>query len=643
MVVILILCATNLWLISLETVKAQEYPHGRFYMQPSNNVFYTNVTSVGTRFNVTFYAYNLTEAGVWAYQFKAYCDPAVLNITRAWRAHWDSSWIFYGHTTVGVTPSIGLDVNGYYALVGDTLQSPETAYTIPGPVILGIVEFNITVAPTTGMLSSVLNITNANSRWLGPTPGTPHYPTYENGNYEYHYVPVPLPKPYLKIEPETVTAVKPREFVVNVTIKNLVEDWHLIGLQFRLKYNTTFLKAISVTNGSFLMPWAIYGTYPIGMIDEELSEVVFGDFLLPNATGKWDHSEFPHGEGVVAQIKFLPKSHTAVSFDLNLSLGAFPGFFIDKERTYIPYDPPQNATYIYDPLGKPLINVTPGLYTASHIAETFNINITINDLDARWNMTYAEFKLVYNNACLQFLDVLEGPFLGQFGSTMFNHTEGDDYTKVNITLTPTVGYPSGTGTLATIRFNVTSSPGRSTLALNDTRLLDFEMKDVLYEAQDGYYQLHEVLIHSIIWETKTFDIVTVSNTSVAPVPMNFNQTYKLLYFNVTGYDDTVGFVNITIPKALLNASIMDWYVIVGGWRVQPIVVENATHTMLYFTFSSSVNSVHILGTWVVPEMPTSFLLLVLLAACLTSLAFAKRIQLKKRKESLLNITLLKSP
>jgi hypothetical protein len=635
MIAVIILSAMIPWITSLKLVKAQVYPTGRFYMQPSNNVFYTNETTVSTRFNVTFYAYNLTETGgVWAYQVKVYCDPTMLNVTRAWRAQWDSNWIFHGHTTVGTTPSIGLDANGYYALVGDSLQSPETAIPIMGPVIIGIVEFNITVAPTTGTLISALNITNSATYWLGPIPATKHWPQCENGNYEYHYVPAPLPKPYLKIEPETITAVKPREFIVNVTIKNLVEDWHLIGLQFRLKYNTTFLKAISVTNGSFLMPWAIYGTFPIGIIDENYNEIVFGDLLLPNATGGWDHSEFPHGEGVVAQIKFLPKNHTALSSSLNLSLGFFSGFFIDKERNYIPYDYPQNATYIYDPLTKPLLNITPNLYTASHVAETFNINITINDLDARWNMTYVEFKLIYDNATLQLLDVLEGPFLQQFGSTMFNHTGGDYYTKVNITITPTGNYPSGSGTLATIKFNVTSSPGWSRLVLDETKLLDFEMKDVLHEAQDGCYQLHEVLIHPITWETETFNIITVSNTSVTPVPMNFNQTYKLLWFNVTGYDDTVGFVNITIPKALLNASITDWYVIVGGWPVQPIVGENATHTMLYFTFNSSVNSVYILGTWVVPEIPTSVLLLALLIISLAGFAFAKKVRLQKCRESL---------
>jgi hypothetical protein len=176
---ILFLCAIT-YIISSETVEAQtEYPEGRYYLDSSSNVFPVE-TSIGTRFNVTFWAFNLSAC--WAYQFKVYCDPAKLNITRAWTGEWNSSWIFYGHTVAGVQPSIDKDINGYYALIGETLQSPEIAFNASG--IMGIVEFNITAVPSNGALSCILNITNSYSYWLGPTPTTKHWPQRENGYYE---------------------------------------------------------------------------------------------------------------------------------------------------------------------------------------------------------------------------------------------------------------------------------------------------------------------------------------------------------------------------------------------------------------------------------------------------------------------------
>jgi hypothetical protein len=618
--------------LSVLVVNAQV---NRIYLDPSNNFYDTNTAYIGMKFNVTVWVEDSPDIG--AFQVHLRFNDTILNVTRWFEPKWDAQYIFSGKTTSAL-PSppdpgyVHLGPGLARVQVGANLfPTPPTQPPSSGTGKLCIFEFNITALPSPDeTLSCTLNI-NTTDTYLVSPEGAKIHPIKENGNYRC--TSPPPPPPWLEASPSEYEAIKPRPFNMSILIKNVTEIQHLVAVQFQVKYNASYLNVTHVYDGPFLKTWATHGTAVTYWIEDYLNRVVYGEIMLPNATGYWDMPTYPSGEGVVATITFEPLLHKEVTFNITIE-PLFGRMFLDKNGEWLSYLEPKPCLYTYTPLTKPLLNVQPVQYIASHLGETFEINITINGLDARWNMTYAEFKLVYDNASLQLLDVHEGDFLSQFGNTVFHHTEGDDYTKVNITLTPTGDYPSGSGTLATVRFNVTSSPGRSTLVLNNTKLLDFEMKDVLHEAQDGYYQLHEVLIHSIVWETKTFNIMTVSNTSVAPVPMNFNQTYKLLWFNVTGYDGTVGFVNITIPKALLNASITDWYVIVGGWPVQPIVVENATHTMLYFTFNSSVNSVYILGTWVVPEIPTSVLLLALLIISLAGFAFAKKVRLQKCRESL---------
>jgi hypothetical protein len=498
---------------------------------------------------------------------------------------------------------------------------------------IAIIEFTITATPPEGgQLTSSLNINNGDTFLKDSSnvniPGI----TIEDGSYTIIYVTAPVtPTIWLETSPSTFEARKLRPFNVSIIVKNVSETMNLVGIQFIVSYNSTYLTVEQIIQGDFLSntTWAHYGTFVASYVDNR--GAVYGELILPNGTGQYN-PPFPEGDGKVATITFLPLLHKETSFNISITTTPLFGeFFVNKDGEYIPYLPAKGCQYAYNPLPLPTLAITPSTYTASHVGETFDVDVTLNDLDVQWDMTYVEFELWYDINTLQLLDVVEGDFLSQFGDTTFNHTEGAGYTKVNITLTPTA-YPYGTGTLATMTFNVTTSPGVSKLLLNDTKLLDFEAKEVLHKVQHGYYQLHEVLIHPIVWDTETFDVITVSNTSVTPVPMLFNQPHMMLYFNVTGYDNTIGFVNITIPKDLLYSSPSDWFVIVKGEKVEVTLVENATHVSLYFTFSLSSTTVYVLGTSVIPEMPPNILMLALLAATLMGLAVAKKARLNKREE-----------
>jgi hypothetical protein len=118
------------------------------------------------------------------------------------------------------------------------------------------------------------------------------------------------PEPTLKAEPSLYMAGElGEEFNLNITIYNIVASLHLIGIHFRLSYDSELLEVVDVIEGDFLpkfnqtsIPpatlcmWAaetgIYG-----------SHLVVGNILLPNATGKYP-GPYPEGNGTVVSITF---------------------------------------------------------------------------------------------------------------------------------------------------------------------------------------------------------------------------------------------------------------------------------------------------------------------------------------------------
>jgi len=452
---------------------------------------------------------------------------------------------------------------------------------------------------------------------------------YGGASYSYESVHMPLPKPWLEAVPSEYKAIRPEEFAIDIYIREVDVRHKLIGLQFNITFNPNVIEPISIENGTFMSnsSWAIYGTYPMWRFEED--KVIYGELILPNPnTGEWDLPDFPHGEGLVATITFKTLVHEAANFNITIN-PLFGEFFLDADLEYIPYNPPKSCTFTYEPLPIPSIKVFPEHYISSSLGETFQINIDIQDLDVLWNLTYAEFKLQFNGSLIKAIDAKEGSFLSQFGTTSFAFDISDNYVSVNITLTEPATYPSGNGTLATITFNVTSRPpATSPLTLSDVLLLDKEGREILYEISHGYYEMHEYLVHEIVAFGVTYYVTTSSNCSISPVQLSIS--HRLLKFNATGTDGTVGFINITIPKDLLWVED-SWLVIVDGEEIEPTVTSNATHTILSFTisFSTKTKTVYIIGTNIIPEFSLFMLLTFLFTTLIPTVA--TKIHLKRKK------------
>ena len=99
---------------------------------------------------------------------------------------------------------------------------------------------------------------------------------------------------------------------------------------------------------------------------------------------------------------------------------------------------------------------------------------------------------------------------------------------------------------------------------------------------------------NITWDEEIHKVRTLSNSTIAS--LIFNQTERQIRFKATGPSDTAGFCNVTIPKELLEASTNQWIITVNDEIMIPNIIENATHTFLYFTFNHSTQTVNIKGT-----------------------------------------------
>jgi len=122
---------------------------------------------------------------------------------------------------------------------------------------------------------------------------------------------------------------------------------------------------------------------------------------------------------------------------------------------------------------------------------------------------------------------------------------------------------------------------------------DSELTQSEFLSQMAFYTF------SIVWGAETFVISVESNSTVSTFA--FSQSDKEISFNVTGEAGTVGFCNVTIPKALLYGE--PWTVLIDGAPVPATITENATHSFLYFTYAHSTHLIQIMGTWVIAPPP----------------------------------------
>jgi len=304
----------------------------------------------------------------------------------------------------------------------------------------------------------------------------------------------------------------------------------------------------------------------------------------------------------------------------------------------------------------PLVFVDPStiVFNAPTVGTTFNVNVTVANTTG---LAGAQFTLSWNSSLLTCIGMTENLFhtvtpsadsSNIWGLTLsYSNTAGtasyaqtwmdlstaetDGYAPANITTTTFPPY--GKLALAVLTFNITSVPAvnafsECSFTLTGVKLSDVNALPITHTVANGSYEIYgppQTTVTSIsnTWTGITDNITTVTNASLVPSSMAYNNNTYTLSFNLTGPIGTTGYVNVTVPTDLisLNKTTDQWTVTVNGTPVTPIISSNATDTFFYIAnITFSTEPITITGT--LPEFPE--LMMIPLLATVTMIAVGLR-------------------
>jgi hypothetical protein len=296
---------------------------------PKDNIFSTDPTApnykaVGNTFVVNVTAVDWPEPGVFALSFKLYYDNSILEaVSISPNAdapmgppdhfmkpglHWPPGTWTKGGLYV-VAEGTGIWHADGYAALALTLTGTEPGHVGTGTIAQ--ITFNITKEPV-GVAPLTCNLELEEVTLSDPTPEKIPPETYDIENGYYKYSPPAPPLPWLKVEPEIVTAANlGDEVTVNVTTKAIVDALRIVSIEFKLRYNTTLLEVINVTEGDLLKKFG----------STNFTTEVEYDYVLVNVTLMIIGPPFPSGSGTLATIKFnatyIPETITTSSLELD--------------------------------------------------------------------------------------------------------------------------------------------------------------------------------------------------------------------------------------------------------------------------------------------------------------------------------------
>jgi hypothetical protein len=204
------------------------------------------------------------------------------------------------------------------------------------------------------------------------------------------------------------------------------------------------------------------------------------------------------------------------------------------------------------------VSVSPSTITAS-VGQNFTVNVTVSNV---YDLYGWQFRLNWTAGLIEVVKVTEGPFLRLGGSTYFywdiNATAGR--MVADCTLLGNVPGVSGSGTLATITFNV-KGVGQSPLTLWDVVLLNSFEQSITCQVVSGYGYF------------KAAHDVAVSAVNVSPLTV---LPGDIVYIDVT-VQNKGGYTEIFNVTVYANSAVVG---------VQTVSLDATVSTILHFSWNT---------------------------------------------------------
>ena len=265
--------------------------------------------------------------------------------------------------------------------------------------------------------------------------------------------------------------------------------------------------------------------------------------------------------------------------------------------------------------------------------DTFTMNISVANMTG---MTTLACSLTWDPYYLNLTNVVKGDCLEPGGGLLIggrNYTEGWMTGLTYGVLGYNYNITLGTAFICTFQIK---HPGYSMVDIWDMSCWTFDLWEVLSgdSPYDGKVNIIEVRSWPIDYNsdlTVDFYVQTESNSTIA-TPVNFtivSQAEGHLFFNITGKTGSKGYTNVTINQNMLNAtSVAMWFTMVDNVDTPESIVSNSTYTFVHVGYNHSDHSIRIIGNKVVPEFPSSALLLLMLATTAIMLVLVRKVHKK---------------
>jgi hypothetical protein len=208
-----------------------------------------------------------------------------------------------------------------------------------------------------------------------------------------------------------------------------------------------------------------------------------------------------------------------------------------------------------------LMKVEPPNIHAKSLNQTFQVNVTLNNVAPDMQLTSFEFKLQFNTTMLDIINLTNGSFLEAYalppngGVLYYGPYLVSDYVQFKGMILPNANgtrygpYPSGNGTVATITFRVKYQPigipqpnAACNLTLFDTKLTDSLANEILHNTQNGYYDIVPTPIGDLNFdgEVDIYDAIMFSNSfGSTPTDPRWNSYADLVHNNVIDIYDAI--------------------------------------------------------------------------------------------------------